>query len=148
MRSILFSMATLLNRVTANSYATSSDRRLKTNITPYKPKNSILDMTVKSFTWKESGLRDIGFIAQEVIELFPEIVTEGEDTYLSLSENKIPYLLLLELQRMKKKFGFQKTAMTEFQKRLAGMEKGYRELKKGIRAQKRLGIQGEQNNEE
>jgi len=62
-------------------YNTTSDQRLKENITDASsalPKvNSI---SIKSFDWKETGNHvDFGVIAQELITVAPECVTEGVD---------------------------------------------------------------------
>jgi hypothetical protein len=63
------------------AYNTTSDQRLKENITDASsalPKvNSI---SIKSFDWKETGNHvDFGVIAQELITVAPECVTEGID---------------------------------------------------------------------
>ena len=66
---------------TNTSLATSSDVRLKENITDaasvYQKINQI---KIRSFDWKTDGSHtDYGFVAQELIELFPEAVTVGSD---------------------------------------------------------------------
>jgi hypothetical protein len=63
------------------AYNTTSDQRLKENIADASsalPKvNSI---SIKSFDWKETGNHvDFGVIAQELITVAPECVTEGVD---------------------------------------------------------------------
>lgn len=89
------------NTVTATNFYATSDRRLKENIVDYKYHDSILDLTVKEFDYKESGIHAIGFIAQELQEKFPELVKEDEKGYLSISENKLVYLLLEEVKMLK-----------------------------------------------
>ena len=59
-------------------------------------------MNVKSFTWKNNNTYDIGFIAQDLQRLFPELVSMDSNGYLSIAESKLVYLLLIELQKMKK----------------------------------------------
>ena len=43
----------------------------------------------------------IGCIAQELKELYPELVTEQENGYLAIKENKLVYLLLEEVKKLK-----------------------------------------------
>jgi hypothetical protein len=61
--------------VTAAAYYYSSDRNLKTNI---KTLNSALEKVTKlrgvSFDWKNSGEPSLGLIAQEVQQVYPELV--------------------------------------------------------------------------
>jgi hypothetical protein len=85
----------------STNFFASSDARLKENITDYQYKNSILDIKVKEFDYKETGVHAIGFIAQELQEKFPELVTSEKDGYLSIAENKLVYLLLEEVKLLK-----------------------------------------------
>jgi len=77
----------------------SSDKRLKTNIAPL---DSILDRYAKlspvSFNWRYQEYPELnlgqetqyGLIAQEVEELFPELVKEGEDGFKKVEFNYLP----------------------------------------------------------
>ena len=57
----------------------SSDRRLKENIvkTPYGLEE-VLKLNPVTYRFKSNGLNQIGFIAQEVLPLLPEVVTGTE----------------------------------------------------------------------
>lgn len=70
-----------------------SDIRLKTDIQPLENRGYI-----KPVTYKKDGKDSIGFIAQEVRELYPELVIEDntEDKYLSV--NYAQYLAVLQAQ--------------------------------------------------
>lgn len=70
-----------------------SDIRLKTDIQPLKNRGYI-----KPVTYKKDGKDSIGFIAQEVRELYPELVIEDntEDKYLSV--NYAQYVAVLQAQ--------------------------------------------------
>lgn len=70
-----------------------SDIRLKTDIQPLKNRGYI-----KPVTYKKDGKYSIGFIAQEVRELYPELVIEDntEDKYLSV--NYAQYVAVLQAQ--------------------------------------------------
>lgn len=71
-----------LNRVYVNGVlAHSSDIRLKKEISTLEDSlDKVLKLRGVDFTWKESGKKDIGLIAQEVEEVFPELVTIDDST--------------------------------------------------------------------
>lgn len=83
------------------SYDTTSDKRLKENIKEFKPSKSILDLPLVEFDFKDSHKHHIGCIAQDLQKICPEIVHENEDGYLSIEENKLVYLLLDEVKKLK-----------------------------------------------
>jgi hypothetical protein len=70
-----------------------SDIRLKTDIQPLENRGYI-----KPVTYKKDGKDSIGFIAQEVREVYPELVIEDntEDKYLSV--NYAQYVAVLQAQ--------------------------------------------------
>ena len=73
---------------------------MKENIKEFEPKNSILNLPVVEFDFKDSNIHQIGCIAQDLQKICPELVTTNADGYLSISENKLSYLLLLELKKL------------------------------------------------
>ena len=89
--------------ITAYSTTVGSDRRLKENIIKinYGLKD-ILKLNSVQFNWREKrkGKHDIGFIAQEVQEIIPEIVNEipdleNEDNkYLGVEYSKVVPVLV------------------------------------------------------
>jgi hypothetical protein len=100
--------------VTAQSYTTSSDIRLKSNI---RPVQSVLDKIMalraklfdkKKVDYAEDGSEtissepatpSIGFIAQDVREIFPEIVVGDESRgYLSVNESHLIPILVSAFQ--------------------------------------------------
>ena len=89
--------------LTAISFTATSDARLKTNIKDYTPNASILDLPIKEFDYIKTGKHSIGCIAQDLQNLFPELVHKGNDGYLSVNEDKIIYLLLHELKKQNKR---------------------------------------------
>jgi len=63
----------------AGCWATSSDKSLKTNITELNyGLNEILNLTAVRYNWKINNISDIGFIAQDVNKIIPEIVSGGD----------------------------------------------------------------------
>lgn len=88
-------------QIQASSFNATSDARLKTNIKPLTYHNSILDIPVREYDWKESGKHAIGFIAQDLKEVYPELVDENEEGILSIKETKLVYLLIEEVKKLK-----------------------------------------------
>jgi len=72
-----------------------------------------------AFRWLESGSDDVGFIAQEVETVLPDIVTSRVDGYKSVNYPRIGVHVVKALQEMKaavdKRF-------EEIESRLSGME--------------------------
>lgn len=91
--------------VKAQSFNAVSDRRLKENIVEYSPNKSILDLPIYSYNFisDEKKTKKIGCLAQDLKEICPEIVKEDDKGYLSIEENKIAYLLLDEVKKLKKR---------------------------------------------
>jgi hypothetical protein len=91
------------------NYTTVSDGRLKTNIIPV---NQGLDIVNKLnpvfYDWdrsnpKASGFEDkhqVGFIAQEVEQVLPEVVNKGEDSYRSLEYGKIVSVVVAAVKEL------------------------------------------------
>lgn len=88
-------------QLTATTFYATSDKRLKENIKPFESKNSILDLPVVEFDFKDSGNHQIGCIAQDLQEICPEIVDTNDKGYLTINESKIVYLLLSEVKKLK-----------------------------------------------
>jgi hypothetical protein len=90
------------------AYGSPSDKKLKENI---KPIENALDKVKKlngvSFDWKDKGLvnikEDLGFIAQDVQEVLPELVRENEEGNLSLRHQGIIPVLLEAIKEWSEK---------------------------------------------
>jgi hypothetical protein len=89
------------------AYGNPSDKRLKENI---KPIESALDKAMKlqgvTFDWKKSDSilkikEDIGFIAQDVQKVVPELVRENEDGMLSMRHQGIAPILIEAIKELK-----------------------------------------------
>ena len=82
--------------VKALTYITPSSRRLKENIVVIdNAVNKLKKLRGVYFDWKESGKRDIGFIAEEVGKIIPEVVTyEDEENASGLDYSRLTCLLL------------------------------------------------------
>lgn len=89
--------------IQASNFNSTSDIRLKDNIKPYEYKNSILDLPIVSWNWKKDGSYSMGCIAQDLIEIAPDLVDIDSDGFLSIKESKLVYLLLLEVKNLRDK---------------------------------------------
>mgnify|MGYP001187930259 CR=1 FL=1 len=81
--------------VKAHSMVTYSDETLKTNIQPLE---SALETVNKlqgvSYDWKSDGSHDLGFIAQDVNKVVPQIVYGTDDGDLGLDYSKLTSILV------------------------------------------------------
>jgi hypothetical protein len=84
------------SQVKAASYITPSSRRLKKNIVEIdEPMDKLKKLRGVYFDWKESGKRDMGFIAEEVGKIIPEIVSyEDEENASGIDYARLTSLLL------------------------------------------------------
>jgi len=99
------------NDITSFSASTGSDKRLKTNIKNINyGLEDILKLRGVEFDWKEkrNGKHDIGFIAQEVREVIPEVINEipniedETDNYLGVDYSKIVPILVEAIKEQQK----------------------------------------------
>ena len=76
----------------------TSDQRLKNNITPIpNALNKVLSISGNTFDWNEESGKEgteVGVIAQEVLEVLPEVVTTRDNGYLAVHYDKIVPLLI------------------------------------------------------
>ncbi len=114
--------------IRANSFVTTSDARLKTNIEPLASEESalenVLNMAVVSYNYKEreiqksdtdttdnSALREFnkkqaeirhyGLLAQELQKIYPNLVYEGQDGYLGVNYVELVPVLIRSIQELK-----------------------------------------------
>ena len=93
------------------AYGSPSDITLKTNIKPLEGAlEKIMRLQGVSFTWKEDtdssktvGIKDdIGFIAQEVQKVIPDLVRKNDNGLLSLRDKGITALLVEAIKEQQK----------------------------------------------
>ena len=72
------------------SFLTVSDKREKKNIYQISESlDKVLELRPTKFTWKETDKEDVGFIAQEVEEIIPEVV-ETTKGFIDIDNEKQP----------------------------------------------------------
>ena len=87
----------------ATQYNTSSDERLKENIVD-APAGNIDAIRVRSFDWKAGGTHQpYGMIAQELVEVAPEAVSQGEteEDMWGVDYSKLVPMMIKEIQDLK-----------------------------------------------
>lgn len=85
----------------AYTFNAKSDARLKENFESLTTQSSILNLPTYKFDFKSGLKNQIGCKAQDLQKICPEIVSEGNDGYLSIQESKIVYLLLEEVKKLR-----------------------------------------------
>ena len=92
-----------------SSWQTTSDRRLKQDIEGFdRGLDEVLQMRPVSFRYKDIAERGLssekiqyGYVAQEIQELVPEAVAEGDDGFLSLHFDPIHITVVNAVQELK-----------------------------------------------
>ncbi len=115
----------------ANAWNTFSDKRLKKDITPLEDNlEKLLKLNAYTYKWKEGKdqSEQLGLIAQEVQEVYPEVVSEvgqGDDAFLTVSYGKLVAPLIGAIKEIWQK-------ITGNEKRITELEKQVNELKNKI----------------
>lgn len=92
----------LTGSVNAVSFNSSSDERLKTNITNYVASGSVLELVAKTFEWKHSPHKpQLGLIAQDVETILPVAVSTRSDGLKSINYDAIVAALITEVKSLK-----------------------------------------------
>ena len=80
----------------------ASDFRLKKNITSIENSlDKVMHLDGKYFDWKDDSRHDIGFIAQDVEKILPELVSETDDGYKALNYPQITAVLVNAVKELK-----------------------------------------------
>ena len=99
------------------AYGSPSDAKYKENVKPIENAlDKVMDLEGVSFDWKENSevldiKEDIGFIAQDVQKVIPELVRENEDGNLSLRYQGLIPVLLEAMKEQQKQINELKSQM-------------------------------------
>jgi hypothetical protein len=119
---------------TTGSYGTISDAKLKENIVDATPKlDKVMQLQVKNFNFKtEPNLKQIGFIAQELQQVFPSLIEEtpdqdenGEATgevTLGVKTTVLVPILVKAIQEQQAIINEQASTIAAFEARLVALE--------------------------
>jgi DNA-binding ferritin-like protein (Dps family) len=87
------------------AFNTTSDQRLKENIADADDAGSKIDaIQVRKYDWKADGShQDYGMIAQELLEVAPEAVSQGEteEEMMGVDYSKLVPMLVKEIQSLR-----------------------------------------------
>ena len=105
------------------AYGSPSDAKYKENVKPIENAlDKVMDLEGVSFDWKENNeildiKEDIGFIAQDVQKVIPELVRENEEGNLSLRYQGLIPVLLEAMKEQQKQIDDLKAQMSACNKR-------------------------------
>ena len=86
----------------SSAWTYSSDERLKENVAEIRTGLDIIEeLTPVTFDYIQGEKKQAGFIAQEVREVLPDIVSEGPDGMLGMKTNSIIPYLVKSIQELK-----------------------------------------------
>ncbi|MEP7252901.1 MAG: tail fiber domain-containing protein [Ginsengibacter sp.] len=128
---------------TTGAYVTSSDVRLKKDITPLENMlGKVMALTPKKFHYKINSKDDPllwGFIAQDVQKIFPEFVDTKDDGYLGISYTNFSVVAIKaiqeqqdEIEELKQQNELRQKQIDTFQKQNDLQQTKYEELKNEI----------------
>jgi len=104
------------------SWVNASDSSMKTNVTDLSyGLSTIADLQPRAFDWTDSGESDIGFIAQELDDHIPEIVS-GEDGSKGVNYGALTAVLVKALQEAKTKIETVETKRADLEARVTALE--------------------------
>ncbi len=107
----------------SNGFWYTSDRNLKTNIKKLNNYENILNINSVNFNWKDSGKNDIGVIAQDVEQYFPEFVHANSSGIKSVDYAKLVVPLMAVVKDLSVKLETQESEITNLKKELAVIHK-------------------------
>jgi len=114
------------NGANSAAFGTFSDRRLKENIVDLPPQlANIMALRPVEYDYieTEGGGHQIGFVAQEVQEIYPDLVGERADGMLTLADmNKNDARLIKAIQEMKALIDTQALTITTLTARITALE--------------------------
>jgi len=104
------------------SWVNASDTSMKTNVTDLSyGLSTIADLQPRAFDWTDSGESDIGFIAQELDDHIPEVVS-GEDGSKGVNYGALTAVLVKALQEAKTKIETLETQRADLEARVTALE--------------------------
>jgi prepilin-type N-terminal cleavage/methylation domain-containing protein len=112
----------------ASIYMTS-DERLKVNIEELS--NVLADLQEirgVSFNWKESGDKSIGFIAQDILAYYPDIIRQTQSGYLMIDYQSFSAVLFAALKELDQKRKEDSTTLRALEQKILRLEERMNQL--------------------
>ena len=119
--------------ITAGAYFHSSDRRLKNDIHPISHAlDKLLAIKGVQFSWKQDGRADMGVVAQNVAEVFPDVVSTNKDGMMAVEYDSLvgPMIeAIRELKNQNDDLRDQIAGMSEMKAQLSEIRSTLKDLK-------------------
>jgi hypothetical protein len=122
----------VVGNVTAAGFVSPSDARFKQNIRPlHNATATLLQLQGKAYHWRHDDAlpyrfddkEQMGFIAQEVEKVLPQLVTTDEKGYKTVNYIQVIPLLTEAVKEQEQKMAQQQKQLEVLQQRLAALEK-------------------------
>ncbi len=93
--------ASMFVRKGFTGWMTTSDIRMKKNVQNIdRGLEDLIHLRPVTFEWKESEEKKLGFIAQEVMEVLPELVGKSDNDMLAVNTNDMIPILVKAIQEL------------------------------------------------
>jgi len=107
----------------AHSWGTYSDESFKKNIVPIESSlDKVIQLQGVTYDWKTDGTSDIGFIAQNVKKIIPQVVRGDEGEY-GLDYGKITAVLAEAVKELNDKIESQKIIISQLTDKIEDLKK-------------------------
>ena len=107
----------------AHSWGTYSDESFKKNIVPIESSlDKVIQLQGVTYDWKTDGTSDIGFIAQNVKKVIPQVVRGDEGEY-GLDYGKITAVLAEAVKELNDKIESQKIIISQLTDKIEDLKK-------------------------
>jgi trimeric autotransporter adhesin len=114
----------VVGTVQATDFVSTSDRRLKRNITSIEDSlNKILQINGVTWNWLSDGTADMGVIAQDVEKVFPELVVTNSEGRKSVKYGNLVGPLIEAVKTLKSENDELKLRLERLEKRLDANER-------------------------
>jgi hypothetical protein len=114
---------TVNGSITATAFYQSSDERLKTFYDPIKVDLDKLKTLRKNyFKFNDKDKLEIGVSAQEVQEIYPELVSANDEGYLSVAYDKLSVIALAAIDKQQDIIKNQTDKINQLETRLKNIE--------------------------
>jgi FtsZ-binding cell division protein ZapB len=118
--------------IKATNLLLTSDRRMKRNIASLdhdQALEKICRVRPVSFNWRRDGAADEGVIAQELREIFPEMVIENADGSLAVKYSSLISPLIASVQELKQRNDSLTVENKDLKARVSAMEESQASMK-------------------
>jgi hypothetical protein len=111
----------VVGSVGADAYYYRSDIKLKENVSEIKDAlEKILKLQGVNFSWKESGEKSIGLIAQDVEKIFPELVKTDNSGMKSIDYGRLTAVLIEGIKEQQKEIDLLKQEIENLKVQIKG----------------------------